>query len=68
MSIWTYNIKGIEWIEQWKPTVKEDAEPQSVVRYGSGVQWTDIYKEAYTDNKIVTGGTDGVRVDQTPLF
>jgi hypothetical protein len=60
LSIWTHNLKGIEWIEQWTPTGQKTTKPESVVRYGSGVQWSEINREAYMRNKIVAGGTTGV--------
>lgn len=53
-------MKGIEWIDEWTPTADKNATPQSAVRFGSGTQWVDIYREAYTRDKIVTGGTSGV--------
>jgi FAD binding domain len=43
----------------------ENTEPQSVVRYGSGVQWMEIYSEAFTHSKIVTGGTSGVCIESS---
>jgi hypothetical protein len=60
LSIWTHYIKGVEWLDNWKAIGSENDEPQSVVRYGSGNMWSEIYPGAYKHNKIVTGGTSGV--------
>jgi hypothetical protein len=60
LSIWTHKMKGIEWIDNWTPTGHKSDTPQSAVRFGSGTQWYEIYKEAYANSKIVTGGTSGV--------
>lgn len=60
LGVWTHKMKGIEWIDDWTPFGYKNATPQSAVRFGSGVQWYEIYREAYTKNKIVTGGASGV--------
>jgi hypothetical protein len=61
-------MRGIKWSENWVPTGTTTAansttstKPQSVVIYGSGEQWSNLYDEAYKRSKIVTGGTTGVR-------
>jgi hypothetical protein len=60
LSIWTHHIKGIEWLDGWTPANNHTDEIQSVVRYGSGNMWNEIYPGAYAHKKIVTGGTSGV--------
>jgi hypothetical protein len=68
LSIWTHHIKGIEWLDGWTPTGNDTVDGQSVVRYGSGTQWSEIYSEAYAHDKIVTGGAAGVGRSFNRLF
>ncbi|KAF2670700.1 FAD-binding domain-containing protein [Microthyrium microscopicum] len=72
LGIWVHNLKGIKWSNDWTPTattqsqrldksnnIFENTTAQSVVIYGGGIQWKDLYSAAYTQKKIVTGGTSG---------
>jgi hypothetical protein len=61
LEIWTHHLRGVKWESRWTPTGQSGINPQSAIVYGSGEQWKEIYKQAYSHGKIVTGGTDGVR-------
>lgn len=61
LSIWTHELRGIDFKESWKPTIGPPLDAnQSAVIFGSGVQWRELYGAAYRANKTVVGGADPV--------
>jgi hypothetical protein len=63
LSIWTHHLRGIEFKEEWNPSVGGPlATKQSAVIIGSGVQWKELYGAAYKYNKTVVGGASPVRL------
>ncbi|KAF2434934.1 FAD-binding domain-containing protein [Tothia fuscella] len=59
LSIWTHNLRGIDFKESWTPSVGPPlGKKQSAVVFGSGIQWRELYGAAYKANKTIVGGAD----------
>jgi hypothetical protein len=70
LSIWTYNLKGINYTDDWVPSTAparsrrtpQDAgvTTQAAFTYGSGVRWGDILTIAFANGKAVVTGSEKV--------
>ncbi|KAK5788537.1 hypothetical protein VI817_009495 [Penicillium citrinum] len=57
-SIWTHNLKGIEWHDSFIPMgAPEDANGVPAVTLQAGEQWFDVYRAAAKQNALVVGGS-----------
>ena len=61
LSIWTHNLRGIEFTDSFKPRGCGKCAGQPAVVVGAGEQWGDVYTAiAPRDQYIVGGGDPGV--------
>ncbi|TKX25952.1 FAD-binding domain-containing protein 8 [Elsinoe australis] len=62
LSIWTYGLQGIEVLDNWFPTGAPKvygAKGAKVVRYGTAIQFGQLYDAAKKGNVTVTVGAGG---------
>ncbi|OJJ08593.1 hypothetical protein ASPVEDRAFT_47727 [Aspergillus versicolor CBS 583.65] len=56
-SIWTHNMKGIEWHDSFVPLGAPDTDSIPAVTLQAGEQWSDVYEAASEKGVIVVGGS-----------
>jgi len=57
LSIWTHNLKGTEWHDNFMPTNGPgSAQGYPAVTLQAGEQWVDVYGAAVTQKRIIVGG------------
>ncbi|KAJ5966459.1 hypothetical protein N7481_013173 [Penicillium waksmanii] len=58
LSIWTHNLKGIEWHDSFIPQeAPVDASGMPAVTLQAGEQWFDVYQAAAKKEVLVVGGS-----------
>jgi hypothetical protein len=61
-------LRSIQFTDDWEPTIgPPPSTPQSAVVIGAGIQWKEVYSNAYSENKIVVGGASFVRLTRAGL-
>ncbi|KAF4627953.1 hypothetical protein G7Y89_g10198 [Cudoniella acicularis] len=59
LSIWTHNLRVIEFHDSWSPENYTEDPGWSAVTVGAGWTWGEIYEQASNNGKAVVGGGTG---------
>jgi FAD/FMN-containing dehydrogenase len=57
LSIWTRNIRGIDFQNAFQPLGCRSCSPIPAAKIAAGEEWGDIYAAAYLHNLTFVGGT-----------